>query len=157
MVLVKWVSQDMDMFLGAREYVDTAVLPLFPVSFGNDIKQSVAMTEFIQLLTIPLERQFKGRMIMLPGHSYLKNKSKETLLEEVIVWEKELFDNGFKHVFFVTSDSIWKSLEGELKGGLIWLPSIPLAAMDEGARTNILEDQVKQLLQLFMQKWQEDV
>lgn len=157
MVFVKWVSQDMDMFLGAKEYVDTAVLPLFPVSFGGDIKQSVAMTEFIQLLTIPLERQFKGRMMMLPGHSYLKNKSKEKLLEEVMVWEKELFGSGFKHVFFVTSDSVWKTLEGELTGGLIWLPSIPLSAMDEASRNNILEDQVKQLLQLFMQKWQEDV
>jgi hypothetical protein len=96
-------------------------------------------------------------MIMLPGHSYLKNKSKEKLLEEAIVWEQELFDHGFKHVFFVTSDSVWKTLEDELKGDLIWLPSIPLSAMDEGARNSILEDQVKQLLQLFMQKWQDDV
>jgi len=153
---VKWVSQDLDMFLGAREYVDTAVLPLLPVSFGGDIKQAVAMTEFIQLLSIPLERQFKGRLIMLPGYSYMKSSRKEKLLEDVIEWEKELFNNDFKHVYYVTSDSFWKPLENDLKGGLIWLPSLPLLGMDESYKNTLLEDQVKQLMQLFMQKWQEN-
>lgn len=153
---MKWVSQDMDMFLNAREYVDTAVLPLFPVSFGGDIKQAVAMTEFIQLLSVPLERQFKGRLIMLPGYSYMKSTRNEKLLEDVIEWENELYNNGFKHVYYVTSDSFWKSLENELKGGLIWLPSLPLLGVDESYKNTLLEDQVKQLMQLFMQKWQEN-
>ena len=64
---MKWVSQDIEMFLKEKQYVDTAVLPLLPVSFGDDIKQSVAMTEFISLLSVQLERQFRGRLIMLPA------------------------------------------------------------------------------------------
>jgi hypothetical protein len=151
---MKWVSQDIEMFLKEKQYVDTAVLPLLPVSFGDDIKQSVAMTEFISLLSVQLERQFRGRLIMLPGYAYLKSAGEESLLSGLSEWEAELKAQGFKHIFLLTSDSMWKSLENRLEGGLIWLPSLPLEHMDENYRNSILDDQVKQLLNLFVQKWQ---
>ncbi|EWG10854.1 YpiF family protein [Cytobacillus firmus] len=151
---MKWISQDIDMFLKEKQYVDTAVLPLLPVSFGDDIKQSVAMTEFISLLSVQLERQFRGRLIMLPGYAYLKSAGEDSLLSGLGNWEAELKAQGFKHIFLLTSDSMWKSLEDRLEGGLIWLPSLPLEHMDENYRNSILDDQVKQLLNLFVQKWQ---
>ncbi|PWW30347.1 uncharacterized protein DUF2487 [Cytobacillus oceanisediminis] len=151
---MKWISQDMDMFLKEKQYVDTAVLPLLPVSFGDDIKQSVAMTEFISLLSVQLERQFRGRLIMLPGYAYLKSASEDKLVSGLGEWEEELKSEGFKHIFHLTSDSMWKALEDRLEGGLIWLPSLPLEHMDENYKNSILEDQVKQLLTLFVQKWQ---
>ncbi|UOE54207.1 YpiF family protein [Bacillus sp. CMF12] len=151
---MKWVSQDIEMFLKEKQYVDTAVLPLLPVSFGDDIKQSVAMTEFISLLSVQLERQFRGRLIMLPGYAYLKSAGEDSLLSGLGKWEAELKAQGFNHIFLLTSDSMWKSLEDRLEGGLIWLPSLPLEHMDENYRNSILDDQVKQLLNLFVQKWQ---
>ncbi|MDM5229403.1 YpiF family protein [Cytobacillus sp. NJ13] len=151
---MKWVSQDIEMFLKEKQYVDTAVLPLLPISFGDDIKQSVAMTEFISLLSVQLERQFRGRLIMLPGYAYLKSAGEDSLLSNLGKWEAELKAQGFKHIFLLTSDSMWKSLEERLEGGLIWLPSLPLEHMDENYRNSILDDQVKQLLNLFVQKWQ---
>lgn len=151
---MKWISQDIDMFLKEKQYVDTAVLPLFPVSFGEDIKQSVAMTEFISLLSVQLERQFRGRLLMLPGYSYLKLSSGDKLASGLKEWEEVLLDQGFKHIFHLTSDSMWKTREADLGGELIWLPSLPLEHMDENYRNSILEDQVKQLLNLFAQKWQ---
>ncbi|MFE8702225.1 YpiF family protein [Cytobacillus sp. FJAT-54145] len=151
---MKWIPQDIDMFLNAKEYVDTAVIPLLPISFKDDIKQTASMSEFITLLSIQLERQFKGRLLMLPGLTYLKNSSEDKLLENVLEWEKELSENGFKHIFYVTSDSDWKAKEQDLEGALIWLPSIPLEHMEDSYRISILENQVKQLINLFVQKWQ---
>ncbi|MBG9590551.1 YpiF family protein [Cytobacillus firmus] len=151
---MKWISQDIDMFLKEKQYVDTAVLPLLPVSFGDDIKQSVAMTEFISLLSVQLERQFRGRLIMLPGYAYLKQATEESMISGLGQWESELKAQGFKHIFLLTSDSMWKTFEDRLQGGLIWLPSLPLEHMDENYRNSILDDQVKQLLNLFVQKWQ---
>lgn len=151
---MKWIPQDIDMFLQSKEYVDTAVLPLLPVSLGSDMKQTASMCDFISLLSVQLERQFRGRIIMLPGYSYLKSSDMDKLQEDVKVWETELLSNGFKHVFYVTSDSSWKAVENRLDGKLIWLPSLPLENMDERNRNSILEDQVKQLLNLFMQSWQ---
>lgn len=151
---MKWISQDIDMYIKSKEYVDTAVLPLFPVSLGDDIKQTAAMSEFISLLSIQLERQFRGRLVMLPGYSYLKSFTEDKLVDDIKLWEKELLAKGFKHVFYLTSDSSWKTIESQFDGGLIWLPSLPLEHMDEQYKNTILDDQVKQLLQLFLQKWQ---
>ncbi|WP_313798503.1 YpiF family protein [Cytobacillus sp.] len=151
---MKWISQDIDMYIKSKEYVDTAVLPLFPVSLGEDIKQSAAMSEFISLLSIQLERQFRGRLVMLPGYSYLKSFPEAKLISDLMLWETELLEKGFKHVFYLTSDSGWKAIENQFAGGLIWLPSLPLEHMDEQYKNTILDDQVKQLLNLFMQKWQ---
>lgn len=151
---MKWISQDIDMYIKSKEYVDTVVLPLFPVSLGDDIKQTAAMSEFISLLSIQLERQFRGRLVMLPGYSYLKSFSEDKLVSDIKIWEEELLAKGFKHVFYLTSDSSWKAIETQFTGGLIWLPSLPLEHMDEQYKNTILDDQVKQLLQLFLQKWQ---
>ncbi|UII54627.1 YpiF family protein [Cytobacillus spongiae] len=150
---MKWISEDIDMYLKSREYVDTIVLPLLPISLGEDMKSSVSMTEFISLLTNQLERQFRGRLIMLPGFSYLKNDSSEKNFLDLKIWEKEFKEKGFQHVFYVTSDSYWRTKETELEGSLIWLPSLPLENMDQNYKVSILEDQVKQLLNIFVQKW----
>ena len=32
---MKWIPQDIETYLNAKEYVDTAVIPLFSVSFGR--------------------------------------------------------------------------------------------------------------------------
>lgn len=151
---MKWNSQDIQLFIKEREYIDTAVVPLYPVSFREDMKQSVSMTEFLQLLSGQLEKQFKGRLLMLPGISYLKTLSEDKLTSDLKEWEDELISQGFKHIFYITSDSDWKTVEDKLTGGLIWMPSIPLENMDDQYKNSILDDQVKQLLNLFVRKWQ---
>lgn len=153
---MKWVAKDIDMYLGAKEYVDTVVLPLLPVSFEDDIKQTASMTEFISLLSVQLERQFKGRLLMLPGFTYMKNNSDDKLLEYVKEWEIEFSRQEFKHIFYITSDSDWKTREDKIEGSLIWLPYLPLEHMDQNYRSSILEDQMKQMINLFIKKWQGD-
>lgn len=150
---MKWIPQDIEMFVKAREYVDTIVIPLYPISFGDDVKQTANMTEFINLLTNQLEKQFKGRMILLPSFTYLKTQEKEKVLNNLLDWEKILKLENFNHIFYVTSDSDWKLKEDHLEGSLLWLPALPLEHMDEKQKKSIIEDQVKQLLNLFIQKW----
>lgn len=150
---MKWNSQDVDIFLKSKEYVDTAVLPLFPVTFNHDIKQAALMTEFINLLSVPLEKQFKGRILLFPGFSYLQSSETDKLLADLKLWENQLIENGFKYVFYLTSDTIWNQFQEKLSGSVIWLPSIPLETMDETAKMAVLESQVKQMINLFTQKW----
>jgi hypothetical protein len=152
---MKWIPAEIEKFVKSSEYVDTAVIPLLPVSFGEQIKESAAMTEFISLLTGQLERQLQGRILLIPGFSYLKNSTIDHLghLKE---WETELKDKQFKHVFYVTSDNDWRQLESKLDGTLLWLPTLPLQHMDEKSKATVLEDQVRQLMNLFIQKWREE-
>jgi len=149
---MKWVAADIEMYQKAAEYVDTAIVPLMPVSFDDEMKQNASMAEFIGILTVQLEKQFKGRIFLLPGFVYIKGNT--GTLETLQEWEKTLLDKQFKHVFYVTSDSSWRQYEKALSGTLLWLPSLPLEHMQEQQKVSIVDDQVKQLLTLFTEKWQ---
>lgn len=151
---MNWGSGDMEMFKKSKEYIDTAVLPLLPFSVGDNMGQAVAMTEFISVLAPGIERQFKGRILLLPGFLYFENGQEERLIQEVNNWEEELQSQGFKHVLLLTSDAKWRQREDRLKGTLIWVSSIPLVKLRDSEKHVILEDQVKQLANLFLQKWQ---
>jgi len=151
---MKWIPADIERFEKSPEYVDTAVVPLLPVSFVEGMKEAAAMTEFTSLLTSQLERQLQGRILLVPGYSYLKNMRLDAV-EQLKAWETELLDKQFKHVIYVTSDFDWKQQESELKGTLLWLPSLPLQYMDEKAKQSVLEDQIRQLMNLFIQKWRD--
>ncbi|CAM3885894.1 YpiF family protein [Mesobacillus zeae] len=151
---MKWISTDIEMYLKAAEYVDTAIIPLFPVAFGDGMKESSAKTEFSGLLSGLLERQFRGRVILLPGIPYL-NGSEDSLILQLEEWEKVLAEGGLKHVFYITSDIGWKQRESRLGGSLLWMPSLPLEHMDEASKMSVLEDQAKQLMPLFARKWEE--
>ncbi|ESU30368.1 hypothetical protein G3A_22520 [Bacillus sp. 17376] len=149
---MRWVAADVDMYQKAAEYVDTAIVPLLPVSFGDDMKQNASMAEFIGILTAQLEKQFKGRIFLFPDFAYIKGH--EANVKTLKEWENTLLDKQFKHVFYVTSDSSWRQQEKELTGNLLWLPSLSFEHMQEQQKMAIVEDQVNQLLSLFTEKWQ---
>lgn len=153
---MKWIPQDIETFLKAKEYVDTAVIPLVPLSFGEDIKQFAANSEFLTLLTSYLERQFTGRIVLVPPFTYLKTKNEDNLLTELLSWKTSIENGGFKHIFYVTSDIDWKTYEEILGSSLLWIPSIPLDNMEDNQKLTILESQGKQLLNLFTRKWREN-
>ncbi|MFL8936990.1 YpiF family protein [Rossellomorea oryzaecorticis] len=152
---MNWNVKDIEVFETEKEYIDTAVIPVVPIDFSPEIKTSAAQTEFISLLTFHLERQFKGRMIMTPAFTYLMGRTEEKT-GELQEWGSRLKDSGVKHVFFLTSDSSWKKSEQQLNDQLIWVPSIPLEHLDEQYKHSIMEDQVKQLLNIIVQKWQKN-
>ncbi|MGV2938451.1 YpiF family protein [Mesobacillus sp. LC4] len=151
---MKWVAADVEMYQKAAEYVDTAIVPLLPVSFGDDMKQNASMAEFTGILTSQLEKQFRGRIFLLPDFVYIKGN--EGSLNALKEWENTLLDKQFKHVFYVTSDSNWRQQEKELIGNVLWLPSLSLEHMQEQQKVAIVDDQVKQLLSLFTEKWEEE-
>jgi hypothetical protein len=154
---MKWISKDIDTYLNAKEYVDTAVIPLIAVSFGNEMSQSASNAEFITLLANYLERQFTGRLVLFPPFTYLKNDDSEIILNQLKNWEENIEKNEFKHIFYITSESDWRLQEDKLSGSLIWLPSLPLSALNEQQKNSMIESQVKQLLDLFTRKWHENL
>lgn len=152
MLLVKWNPQDIEIYSKSKEYVDTAVIPLLPISFDSEMGQAAGMSEFITLVTGQLERQFRGRLLLLPGFSYLKS-FEEAKVDELLQWESKLLENGFSHVFYLTSDLYWKSIESHMNGTLIWIPAIPLETMQDAQKISVVDSQVKQMITLFTSKW----
>lgn len=150
---MKWVAADVEMYQKAAEYVDTAIVPLLPVSFGEDMKQNASMAEFTGILTSQLEKQFRGRIFLLPDFVYIKED--EGSLDALKNWENSLLDKQFNHIFYVTSDSRWRQREKDLKGNVLWMPSLSMDQMHDQQKVAIVDDQVKQLLSLFTEKWDE--
>jgi hypothetical protein len=150
---VKWTVKDVEVYLQEKEYVDTAVIPLIPLTLEKDVKSIVSMGEFVQIIVNELERQFKGRVFLFPPFTYFTSESMEEKIKRIADWTSQLTANGMKHIFYVTSDTEWKAGEANLPGTLLWLPSIPLEHMDEKYKQQIVTDQISQLMNLLIAKW----
>ncbi len=148
---MNWTAKDTDTYLQQKEYIDTLIVPLLKVDTepGN-MKSSTSSSEFLMHLTTFIETQFKGRMMLMPPFAYTQSVD---LKEMASTLSRDLLAAPFKHVFFLTTDSAWTSLE--MDGEVIWLPSIPLENMDPSLRKSIIEDQLRQVLPRFTKKWSE--
>ncbi|HWO95118.1 MAG TPA: YpiF family protein [Bacillus sp. (in: firmicutes)] len=151
---MKWMTKDVDMFLKEKDYVDTALIPMIPFNFKENTKSAAAMAEYTSSLTGEMERQFKGRLMLLSPFTYLQSTDIQDYKSEVVKWTGHLREQGFKHVFLMTSDSEWRKVEEELQSTLLWLPALPLENLDEEYKRQIVQEQVKQLIPLFIEKWQ---
>jgi len=145
--------QDVEQFLGQKDFIDTAIVPLLSLDFASDkVKQSSSAAEFLMALTAFVEQQFKGRLMVLPPFTYIANEKQEELPTTI---SESLINAGFKHVFFMTCDAGWTSHKEQLN--IIWLPSIPLESMDKSVKKTILEDQLRQVIPILSAKWAQTV
>jgi len=146
---MNWTAQDMDTYLQQKEYIDTLIVPLLKVeTVPGNMKNSASSSEFLMHLTTFIETQFKGRMMLMPPFAYTQSMD---LTELAATLSRDFAAAPFNHIFFLTTDAAWTSLK--LDGEVIWLPSIPLESMDPQLRKTIIEDQLRQVLPRFTEKW----
>lgn len=150
---MKWTCQDVDMYNQAKEYIDTALLPLIPIAFGEEMEQSASMAEYSSLLASQLERQFTGRIVLLPAFTYMESENTDEASSRLKSWEESLLGEGFKHIFLLTCDENWRLRDNGLLGSLIWMPLLPLGGMEEQQKVMLINGQIKQLMKLFTAKW----
>ncbi|MBB6449050.1 hypothetical protein HNR44_000999 [Geomicrobium halophilum] len=154
---MRWQTTDIDTYQQSQSYVDTALIPLLPVSLGEEMKMKVAMGEYISLIAMEMEKQFRGRMMQLPPLSYPQNEGVEELLQHLNAWVEELKANGKNHIIWLTSDPMWKKYEDEIPGGLLlWLPHLPIEHLDPQLRQKTINDQMKEILPTIMKEWRQD-
>lgn len=151
---MRWCSQEISQFEKSSEYVDTVIIPLFPISFSDEMKEMANMTEYINILTYQIERQLRGRVMLLPGFIYLKSVDINSYVKQLVEFEKELFDH-FEYIFYVTADNDWEGVAGKLNGKIIWQPAMQLDRLHESNKSALVEDQVNELLKLFVESWKQ--
>ncbi|MFS0576750.1 DUF2487 family protein [Sporosarcina sp. 179-K 3D1 HS] len=146
---MNWTAKDLDTYLQQVEYIDTLLVPLVKVETDlAKMKSAASSSDFLMHLTMFVESQFKGRMVLVPPFSYTPSVDMEQMGK---AWGDDLSQMPFKHIFFLTTDPAWTSIE--LKGQVIWLPAIPLESMDAQLKQSILEDQFRQLVPKFTAAW----
>lgn len=151
---MKWTAKDLDMYMQSKEYVDTVLIPLVPLSFKGQMKQTGSMNEFLTILSLEIEKQMKGRILLLPTFHYLSDEMDK--VERLKRWANEVKENNFEHVFFLTSDFEWKKEERELENNLVWIPAIPLEGLEIEQAREMINQQVPQILDIFSYNWKNE-
>ncbi|WP_240375578.1 YpiF family protein [Bacillus piscicola] len=153
---MNWTTEDIPSYVKEKKYVDTALVPLISLEFGDGIKQSAAMNEFITVISKEMERQFRGRMLLVPPFTYLEDNNINDLKKLAEEWIKQMKKGDVKHIILITADPSWKKVEQELEGMLLWMPLVPFENMDDEYKKQVISEQIKQLLPLVMDKWKEN-
>src|SRR5690606_4445 len=123
--------------------------PLLELNLSESgLKSSAGASEYLQSLTALLEKQFKGRILLFPPVSYPSGTDRERTAAEISL---EMEKAGFRHVFYMTTDAQWRSVES-IKN-VLWLPAIPTGDMDRNFKQSVMEDQLRQVLPLFLKEW----
>jgi len=150
---MKWIPKDIQTFIEAREYVDTILIPLYGISFTGGISKSAASTEFISIISQQVEKQFKGRVLMLPGVTYCKDWTEEEKMKFILQWKSTIETEKFPFIFFLTVDEYWKLYTEQLGNSLILTPFIPLEDLEERYKKTVIEEEVSEILNKIIHKW----
>ncbi len=150
---MKWNPKDIEKYKGAKEYVDTVILPLNGITFEGGMIQSASMNEFISILTQEIENQFKGRVLLLPQLTYCSDWESGLLRDTILRWHETLTRQEFKHVFYITADEEWKKEDGIPENSLIWTASLPLEHMEDKYKKPLIEEQVQEIMQKIIRLW----
>jgi hypothetical protein len=150
---MKWMTTDVDLYLQSNEYVDTAIVPLIPISIGKQMKNVVLAGEFITVLSHEIERQFKGRVYLLPPFTYLTDSVLNEEFVRLQKWKDSITEKGFKHVLFLTSDEVWKRFADHLGSHLISMQPVPLEHVESKYKQQIITDEVQALVPLILKAW----
>ncbi|CAN2248888.1 YpiF family protein [Bacillus inaquosorum] len=145
---MRWRITDAKDYLQAKDYIDTAVIPLINIKVGTHFKITAEKGEFTQLLSDELERQLKGRVYLLPPYTYVDRNEKtvqglKDLREELI--------SEFPHVVLLTSDENWNSEDA--LGKIIVTPSVPLEHLNDSLKRKILDERTAEILNVLLQLW----
>ncbi|MCY7944109.1 YpiF family protein [Bacillus inaquosorum] len=145
---MRWRITDAKDYLQAKDYIDTAVIPLINIKVGAHFKITAEKGEFTQLLSDELERQLKGRVYLLPPYTYVDRNEKtvqglKDLREELI--------SEFPHVVLLTSDENWNSEDA--LGKIIVTSSVPLEHLNDSLKRKILDERTAEILNVLLQLW----
>ncbi|TSB46927.1 DUF2487 family protein [Alkalicoccobacillus porphyridii] len=150
---MKWNTKDIKVYQQQKQYVDTVLIPLLPMSPGKELARSVTQSEYSMAISDELERMYQGRLIVSLPFTYQPVGSYESVLDQLNQWIHAWREDGIKHVVLVTSDSEWRSYETALSGTLIWLAAVSLSTMEPKERMNICSQIAQDLAPIFKKEW----
>ncbi|MRH42412.1 DUF2487 family protein [Aquibacillus halophilus] len=152
---MRWQEEDIDLYIGAKEYVDTLLIPLMPLSMDDkfDINKLTVQGELLTIFANEIEKQFKGRIFLMPTYNYMFNEESSLELTRLNNWVDKIEANPFKHIFLLTLDHQWKKHERDLAGNLLWFPAIQSGNVSSKESQVIIKDQINQLSELIRSYW----
>jgi len=152
---VKWVNKDLEKYLTAKEYVDTAVIPLQPFQLSSDsnMGEDAFQLEVLSIYAQEIEKELSGRVLLTPTYFYLRTADLKEELTRLNNWIQDIQTQPFNEVFIFTFDNAWKKLEKDLAGNLLWFPGMKTGNIRTTEANTIIRNQVEQLSELIRSYW----
>lgn len=152
---MKWRKEDLEKYVQAKEYIDTVLLPIIPVQYGDDeeSKKSAFQQEVMNIFATQIEQQLSGRVMLIPSYLYIKDSEKEKEVERINQWIHDLKSQPFNHTILLTFDASWKKHEKDLEGNLLWLPGIQTGDIRSKDMQEVMKDQISQLSEIVRSYW----
>ena len=152
---MRWKKSDLEKYIGAKEYMDTLIVPLLPFEFSDDasLAKNAFQMEILSIFLHELEKEFTGRIVLSPHYHYLKSSKKADELDRLNTWIADAKKQPFEHVFLVTYDATWKKEEATMDGTLLWLPATQTGDIQSKEVVSLIRDQVEQVSELIQSYW----
>lgn len=152
---MKWTRTDLEKYVGAKEYIDTLIIPLLPFQLAEDttLATTAFQSEVLSIFIRELEKELAGRIMLTPPYHYLKHSEKKDEVKRINSWVNEAKQQPFEHIFFISFDASWKKVEGDLDGSLLWLPGKKSGDIQTKEMIQEIRDQVEQVGELIRSFW----
>lgn len=155
MTHLKWFSEDLKKYVEAKEYVDTAIIPLQAFHLSEDaiVGNDAFQREVLSIYAQEVEKELSGRVMLTPTYNYLKYANIETEVNRLNEWITNLETQPFKTIFCITFDNVWKKNEKELNCNLLWLPGMKSGNIKSAETLRVIKSQVEQISELIQSYW----
>ncbi len=148
---MKWTVKDVDMYQQAKEYIDTVFVPLVPITFGDQMKRLTASSDLITILSMEIEKKFKGRIFLTPVFYYVNGDKKKSV--SLQIWLEELKQAEFKYIYFLSPDRSWESEEQNLIGSFLFIPDFSEEQLEVEQAQEVIKQQSQIIIDIFVDKW----
>lgn len=136
-------QNDLKVLKDEIEFVDTAVIPFASSDMNELAPLHSSNIEMLQLVSLQLEKQFKGRLLITPMMT--------TIDENITVlasYAEQLLAYGFKNIIVLTH------LNAEIDNAeRIKLNEIPLENMSNDMKIEMINDEVKTVMKSVISIW----
>ncbi|GGC87373.1 hypothetical protein GCM10007216_17600 [Thalassobacillus devorans] len=151
---MKWNQHDISQYVEAKEYIDTLIVPLIPFGAKKDeqMKTQAFQKELLTMFVNEIEKEYKGRIVLLPEYYYLSGKVNEETAR-LNHWVEEFTELPFEHVFLFTFDVNWRKASKDVDGEVIWLPGLQSGNLQSSEAQSFIKEQVSQIAEMIRSYW----
>ncbi|WAA10568.1 DUF2487 family protein [Fervidibacillus albus] len=150
---MRWNAEEAAVYFQSKEYIDTALIPVISLSFEDGKIGSGDENEWIQWISMEIERQFKGRILLLPPLTYVHTFEKGERNNWFKLWVESLNGQCFNHIVLIGTDDL-RSVTETLDCEYFQVPRVPLLHVEKQYKVSMMEHEVKQLLPRIVELWQ---
>mgnify|MGYP001203680883 CR=1 FL=1 len=148
---MRWTGAEAEWLPSRKELVDTVLVPVVPLRFGDGAAESGSAAELVLHVAGRLESQLTGRLLLLPPITYFSDWNPETIRDQLELFRESLEKVGFKMVLFIGTE---KELPGNIR--YLRIPPIPLANMEERYKKGVVEKEIGRIMEEIIRVWQSE-